>query len=65
MCSLIVFALLMVAMVAGSGEADLMDRRVAVVQNNLGSGYFAFLTDFASGKLQVSTSSDGATWSDW
>ena len=65
--SLLVFALLVVAgrSPVAEGMPNELDRRIAVVQNYLGTGYLAFSTDFASGKIRMSVSSDGVSWGDW
>ena len=47
--------------------ADPLDRRIAVVENKLPgmAGYLAFSTVADNGKLLVSESPDGDTWSAW
>lgn len=50
-----------------ASSAGPLDRRIAIVENKLPgmTGYLAFSTVADNGKLLVSESPDGDTWSAW
>lgn len=65
--TLLVLAVVLLGLFILASSVHPLDRRIAVVENKMPgmTGYLAFSTVAHTGKLLVSESPDGDTWSAW